>query len=378
MKHYFNNAGAAIMSEETVNVVNQFMTRECEIGAYAAAQEAKSLTDAFYKNAAKLIGAKDEKCIAFVDSASRGWNLVINGLKLKAGDTVITLSSEFGTNLISLFLFAQKNNIKIKVIKCDSTGKFDIAEIERELVNGANAIAISHVAAQGSIINPIFEIGILAKKYNAIYIVDGCQGVGQLAVNVQEINCDVYMTSGRKWLRAPRGTGFLYVKNPNDFEATELDLASADLILNANGIITGLKIVETAKKFELWEKNIAALLGFSSAIEQYLRLDSLKVTEQISQKANRIREKIYFNKKLKLLGEAKSLAGIIGFYASDPIENKLLMQKLIDANIIFSTISDWDCPLFYPYGVQSVIRLSPHYYTSEGSIQLVESILSSF
>lgn len=248
MKHYFNNAGAAIMSDETINVVNQFMTRECEIGAYAAAQEAKPLTDAFYKNVAKLIGAKDEKSIAFVDSASRGWNLAINGLKLKAGDTIITLSSEFGTNLISLFLFAQKNNVKIKVIKCDSMGKFDIAEIERELINGAKAIAISHVAAQGSIINPIIEIGNLAKKYNAIYIVDGCQGVGQLAVNVQEINCDVYMTSGRKWLRAPRGTGFLYVKNPNDFAATELDLASADLVLGANGIVTGLKIVETAKK----------------------------------------------------------------------------------------------------------------------------------
>lgn len=378
MKHYFNNAGAAIMSEETVNVVNQFMIRECEIGAYAAAQEAKPLIDAFYKNVAKLIGAKDEKCIAFIDSASRGWNLVINGLKLKAGDTIITLSSEFGTNLISLFLFAQKNNINIKVIKCDSIGKFDISEIERELINGAKAIAISHVAAQGSIINPIIEIGILAKKYNAIYIVDGCQGVGQLAVNVQEINCDVYMTSGRKWLRAPRGTGFLYVKNPNQFEATELDLASADLVLSANGIITGLKIVETAKKFELWEKNIAALLGFSSAIEQYLQLDALKITEQISQKANRIREKIYFNKKLKLLGEPKSLAGIIGFYAIDPIENKQLKQKLVDANIIFSTISDWDCPLFYPYGIQSVIRLSPHYYTSEESIQLVESLLTNF
>lgn len=378
MNHYFNNAGAAIMTSETVSTVIGHMTKECEIGGYAAAQEAKPRVDAFYSNVAKLIGARDANTIAFVDSASRGWNLIINGLKLKAGDSIVTLSSEFGTNLISLFLLAKRIGVNIEIIKCDMLGNFDIAEIERALVNGAKVVAISHVAAQGSIVNPVIEIGKLANKYGAIYIVDGCQGVGQIPVDVQTMNCDVYIASGRKWLRGPRGTGFLYVKKPSDFDATELDLASADLVFNQNGNVTGLKILDSAKKFELWEKNVAALLGFSSAISQYLQLDARNVNSEISSKANRIRSKIVCNKKLKLLGEANSSSGIIGVYSADPEENKRLKQMLTNCNIIFSTICDWDCPLFYPYGVDSVVRLSPHYYTDETSIQVVESVIINF
>ena len=134
------------------------------------------------------------------------------GLDVKETDTIVTLSSEYGTNLLTIYDIVKKTHCGIKVIECGGEGNFDLLDVEHALESGGNILAISHVAAQGSIVNPVVELGRLAQKYNAIYVVDGCQAVGQMNVDVQKINCCAYVTAGRKWLRGPRGTGILYVR----------------------------------------------------------------------------------------------------------------------------------------------------------------------
>lgn len=372
MLHYLNNAGAGLMSDETLNVIMDYYRQERSVGAYQAARDNKERTDAFYLNVVNLINADSVEEVAFVDSASRGWNLVIYGANISSGDTIVTLSTEFGTNLITIFDFAKKVGATVKVIPCDEEGSFDISCLEDILgkATGSKMIAVSQAAAQGSIVNPVAEIGRIAKKYEALYVVDGCQSVGQMPVDVQTINCDAFLTSGRKWLCGPRGTGFLYVRKNANIKSTQLDLASADLVLDDKSNVLDVKVRSDAKKFELWERNIASVLGLSEAIFAMQRIGIEKIALALSDYANRIRAAVISNRKLHLIGRLDSSSGIVGFYADEPSIEDRVQRIFADKELIVSTLSDWDCPLAFPRnGATKIFRLSPHYFTDSKTIQ---------
>jgi cysteine desulfurase / selenocysteine lyase len=377
MKNYLNNAGAGIMSTKTYEVIINYLKLEREIGAYHAAAKSKTLSDNFYINAAKLINANSPSEIAYMDSASRGWNMIVYGTPLKKGDTILTLSSEFGTNLITLFNYAKLNDFKVCVIKCDINGSFLIEEIENKLKEGAKLIAISHAVAHGSIINPVEEIGKLAKKYGAYYIVDGCQTVGQIKVDVQSIQCDAYMTTGRKWLCGPRGTGFLYVKSSSQMRTTQLDLASADLIFDDNLNLIRIEVRNDAKQFELWEKSFANLLGLSSAIEECLESKIEVISVKIQELSNKLRFAASSNENIKLIGKTISLSGILGFYLDDYSKESYVQNEFDKFDLRISTMSDWDCPMHFPKnGANKIFRLSPHFYTDNDTIEKACEIIS--
>ncbi|MDR1002886.1 MAG: aminotransferase class V-fold PLP-dependent enzyme [Oscillospiraceae bacterium] len=377
MKTYLNNAGASIVSDATFNAVVSHMQLERGVGAYVAAQKRKNELAAFYSSVATLINATEPSEIAFVDSASRGWNLAIYGLRLSSNDTVITLSTEYGTNLLTLVDYTKKIGAKLEIIQCNRDGSFQLSDLESKLMKGASVIAISHSVAQGSIINPVYEIGQLAKKYNAVYIVDGCQSVGQMPIDVQAMQCDAFMVSGRKWLRAPRGTGFLYVRTGAPINATQIDLASADLTFGDNGEITGVRIVNGSKHFELWERNIASVLGFAVAIDELLAGNQNDIYNSIYKKASSLRQAVLDNHKLHLVGSSVAKTGIVGFYAVDRNCEEHIKRVFSDNDIVISTISDWDCPLVFPKDASCIFRLSPHYYTEDKDISYVAKLIAT-
>ena len=377
MKHYLNNAGAGTMSQQTLDVIIRHLKREIEIGAYVAAQENKENIAKFYDAVKQCIHADRADEIAFMDSASRGLNMVVYGLQLKEGDTIVTLSTEFGTNLLALYDYAKRAKLNLKIIQCDTQGKFDIVEIKKSLEKGAKALYISQATAQGSIVNPVCKIGKLAKEYNAIYIVDGCQAVGQMPVNVNEMHCHAYITTGRKWLRGPRGTGFLYVRENTPIQATQVDLASADLDIDfERNDIKGIVIRKDARRFELWERSVASVLGLSEAINEYLKEDQKKIHSLIYQKANSIRKGVALNSAIQIIGEAEATTGIVGFYLKNKELEDVLRRNLMEASIGFSAMSDWDCPLGFPKCASTIFRLSPHFYTSDETIDKAIEVIS--
>lgn len=377
MKHmYFNNAGAGLMSEGTLKTVVDHMNLEMSIGAYKAANTKVDAINEFYSLAANLINAKTKDEIAFIDSASRGWNLIMYGLDVKTSDVIVTLSSEYGTNLLTIYDIVKKTHCGIKVIECNSEGVFNLDDVEQALKSGGTILAVSHVVAQGSIVNPVVELGALAQRYNATYVVDGCQAVGQMKVDVQEINCCAYVTAGRKWLRGPRGTGILYVRKDAPIHTPQIDLASADLVFDELGKVIDVKVKEDAKQFELWEKSTASLLGLANAIQEYLDYGIEVAAREICAKANYIRRCIVANTNLVLVGSEVSTTGVASFYMKNPTQENLVKETIEKENFIVSYVCDWDCPVFFPKsGVQYVFRISPHYYTSNENIEAICNLI---
>lgn len=376
--NYLNNAGASILSDTTLEIVQQFYEQEMKEGAYSAANNVKAETESFYNLCAELINAESKDNIAFMDSASRAWNTVIYGLDLNESSKLITLSTEFGTNLITLYHRSQTSGCELSIIDCDLDGSFALEKLETELDSNKKCIvAISQAAAHGSIVNPVCEIGELCAQRGATYVVDGCQSVGQMEVDVQKMKCHAFTATGRKWLRGPRGTGFVYIRENGNINVTGLDLAAADLILE-NGSIQGIQLRTDARKFELWERSIANVLGLKNAIKEHLSRDRHSDYKSTTQKARQLRLSIKKNGKLSLIGKVDSPSAVVGFYANDVETEKKILEAFTSSEVKFSQMHDWDCPLdFQKYNINSIFRLSPHYYTEKNVIELALNIIEN-
>ena len=379
MEHYLNNAGAAIMSAQTVSAIKSHLDLEIAIGGYQAAKDRATEVAGFYDLVADLIRAPTSDSIAFVDSASRAWNLALYGMPIQRGETIVTLSSEFGTNLVSLYHFASKVGAEVHVIRCDQGGRFDLADVEASLRHGARLVAISHVAAHGSMVNPVEAIGDMLTAYGALYIVDGCQSAGQMEIDVQRIGCHAYTGTGRKWLRGPRGTGFLYVRADAPISPLYVDLSSADLVFDGEGNPAGLDVRKDARRFELWERSVATLLGLQNALKEYQALDKHQAWSRMRKSSRVLRDSVASHPGLNLLGEVDSVSSIAGFYLNDPTREQALRDSFDSAGVMISTMSDWDCPMHFPKnGVKSIFRLAPHYYTSDQTVNLAAKVINEF
>lgn len=376
--HYLNNAGAALMSREAFQAIVGHLQDELKFGPYGAAQAAKHRLEEGYSAAGLVLGVSSDT-ISMHDSASRAWNMALYGSGLPVGSEIVTLSSEFGTNLVSIFHYARAIGAKVSVVPCAQDGSFALDEVEARLAGGAALIAVSHAAAHGSIVNPVEEIGALVARHGTKYLVDGCQAVGQLPVDVSRLNCDAYTASGRKWLRGPRGTAFMHTRKESGFSTPQVDLASADLVLGPDHGVEGVEVRQDGKQFELWERSVASFLGLGVALSQFVAQDAQDIFRNLSSKGDRLRAAVAMNPHLTLMGSAESASGITGFVVQDPAREDSMRAALASKEIVFSTMADWDCPLHFPQtGVSVIFRLSPHYYTSEETVSLAERVILDF
>ncbi len=368
-----NSAGSSIMTDQTVEVITEYLKLEQRIGGYECMVQKAEDFEEFYTRTAQLINAQSVNEIAFTDGGSRGWNALINGIDLNKIDSFITLSSEYLTNISTLQICAEKYNKNLHVLPCSVNGDFDIRKLEKLAQSHKSCIAISQATAQGSITNPVESIGQIAKKTNSIYIVDATQSIGQIPLDVQAFQCDALTATGRKWLRGPRGTGFIYVKEGAPFSSNVID-GSSSKVLREDAHITVIK-VGSARQFEMWERNYGLMLGLSNAIFEYMTLGPEMVHQRILEYAEQIRAIVDSNPRLQLVGKTNSKSGIIGIVAQSDDCLEQIKSAFQTHDITFNLVYEWACPLFFD-GETKVIRLAAHHDVSSEHIDKVCRVLS--
>ncbi|HLA57630.1 MAG TPA: aminotransferase class V-fold PLP-dependent enzyme, partial [Puia sp.] len=208
---HFNNAGASLPPNEVVETVIHYLNEEAIQGGYEMEYKYREQLENVYQLIARLIHAEKDE-VAIVENASMAWGLAFNGIKFKKGDEIITSEMEYVTNLLGFLNAEQTHGIQIRVIPNDEQGNFSLQALEEAITAQTKLIAITHIASTAGAVVPVIEIGKIARRHHILYLVDACQTVGQIPVNVKEIGCDILSATGRKYLRAPRGTGFLYVR----------------------------------------------------------------------------------------------------------------------------------------------------------------------
>ena len=274
---HLNNAGAALPPEPVLDAVIEHLRREAWIGGYEAAAEREDRVEHTYDAVATLIGAQRDE-IAIVENATRAWDMAFYSLQLRAGDRILTTNAEYASNYIPMRQVADRTGAAVVVVPDDDHGQVDVARLAGMLDERVKLVSLVHVPSQGGLIQPAAAVGALSRAAGVPLLLDACQSVGQMPVDVEAIGCDMLSATGRKFLRGPRGTGFLYVRRGliEQLDPPLLDLQAAEW--QADG---SYRIRPDARRFENWETNVATKIGLGVAIDYALAVGLEAIRERV-------------------------------------------------------------------------------------------------
>jgi cysteine desulfurase / selenocysteine lyase len=206
---------------------------------------------------------------AYTRNTTEGANIVCNGLKLKRGDEVITTTHEHVGNTVTWLARQKRDGIIVKTFKPSTASAAEnIERLSALITPRTRALSISHVTCATGQVLPVKEIGQLAAERGIWYFVDGAQAPGMLPVDVREIGCHAYATSGHKWLLGPKGTGLLYVRKEalDDIDAKFVGAYSANGAWDM--ISTGeFEWAATAQRFEYGTVNVPLFVGLGASMQ---------------------------------------------------------------------------------------------------------------
>ncbi len=363
---HFNNAGSSLPTDLVVDTIVDYLKEEATFGGYETEYRYRDQLDNVYTQIARLINAgKDE--IAIVENASTAWLLAFNGIAFEKGDVIITSEIEYVTNLIG-FLNVQKGyGVEIKVIPNDQDGRFPLQALEEAVSPKTKLIAVTHIAASTGAMMPIAEIGKIARKHQILYLVDACQTVGQVPIDVNEIGCDMLAATGRKYLRAPRGTGFLYVRKKIQ---DKLKLMFIDGFTATTVSLTDYMVRNDARRFEVYEKNRAITLGLGKAVEYALNIGVDKIWSRIQYLAWVMRTQLEAVDGITIHDKGDQLCGIVTF-SVDGTESQVIKSKLAERQINVSVGLAKSTPYYMTKNnLNNILRASVHCYNTEGEIRI--------
>jgi selenocysteine lyase/cysteine desulfurase len=345
---------------------------EAEIGGYEAADAAADRFDAVYTSVARLIGASRSE-IAIVDNATAAWDLAFGSIQFDKGDTILTSEAEYATNYIMYLKTMRDRGVRVEVIPSDHTGQLDVRALERMINGSTRLISVTHVPTNGGLVNPAAEIGAVARAAGVPYLLDACQSVGQLQVDVGEIGCDFLSATGRKFLRAPRGTGFLFVRQDllEDAEPPFVDMHGATWVERER-----YQLRPDARRYETWEFNYAAVLGMGVAIDEALEWGMADIEERVTHLGAALRGKLEdAGFEVFDIGARKCAivtTAVPGRGAEEA--RRLLFDKGVNVSVTGASSTRIDAE---KRGLPEMLRLSPHYYNTDEELdQAVATLVS--
>jgi len=370
---HFNNAGAALMPESVLATVINHLQLEAKIGGYEAANQEATRLEKVYRSIAQLINCQPDE-IAVVENATRAWDMAFYSMPLKVGDRILTACNEYASNYIAFLQMAKLRGVEIDVVENDQYGQIDLTRLKEKIDDKVKLIAITHVPTNGGLINPAAAVGKLAKEHKIPYLLDACQSVGQLVIDVEEIGCDLLSATGRKYLRGPRGTGFLYVRKSilEKLEPPFLDLHAAEW-----SSLNQYEMRPDARRFENWECNVAAKLGLGQAVDYALNLGLSNIEHQVTALAKQLRMALAALPSVSVQDLGENKCGIVTFTVAghSALEVKAyLASKAI--NVAASTLSGTRIDM-ENRGLADLVRASVHYYNTEEEIAKFCAVVQS-
>lgn len=363
---HFNNAGAGLMPQPVLDALFEHLQLEADIGGYEAAAAAHHKRERTYQAIAELLHA-DKNEIALVENASVAWLQAFHAMlrQFRPGDKIITVEAEYASNYISYLQAARTHGVEIVVAPSAADGAVDLPALENLIDDKVRMIAVTHVPTNGGLINPAEEIGRIARAAGVYYLLDACQSCGQLPLNVEKIGCDALSVTGRKYLRGPRGTGFLYVRK-NRIEALEplfLDLHAAQWTGRDS-----FEILPTAKRFENWEFYIAGVIGLGVAVDYAMAWGMDNISARILELAGELRASLSSIQGVTVTDIGTQKCGITTFIKDGKTPDEIkaaLSAKRINTSVsrLGSTRIDME-----NRGLDEVVRASVHYYNDADEI----------
>ena len=363
---HFNSAGAALMPRPVLKSLLDHLILESEIGGYEAADRAEEQIEHTYKSLARLVGGKAQE-IALIENATRAWDMAFYAIPLSAGDRILTSVVDYDSNFVAYLQRAQQTGASVEAVPAAENGELDLAALEAMLDERVKLISISHAPTSNGLINPVEAIGRIAKARGILYLVDACQTVGQMPIDVDKIGCSFLTGTGRKFLRGPRGTGFLWVREDliKRYEPPLIDFHAAKWVDDDR-----YEVRHDARRFECWESYVAGRIGLGVAVDYALDLGLDAIRERVRYLAATLRKEIAAVPGALVTDQGLEQSGIVTFSLAgrQPAEVKTeLMSRCAAVTIATCQSSRMS---MIPRGLEEgVVRASLHYYNTEDEIE---------
>jgi selenocysteine lyase/cysteine desulfurase len=291
------------------------------------------------------------------------------------GDRILTSRAEYASNVIAFLQVAARTGAVVEVVEDDNAGQISITDLQRRLNDNqgpVKVVAITHVPTQGGLVNPAEEVGQLTRAAGVLYLLDACQSVGQMPVDVRRIGCDMLSATGRKFLRGPRGTGFLYVRREL---ATLLEPPFLDLHAATWTAPDRYEIRPDARRFENWETNYAAKIGLGVAVDYALAWGLEAIDSRVTTLADQMRQRLGELSSAHCHDLGARRCGIVTFTVDGvpaaEVQARLASQR-INVSVSIADYARLDLP---PRGLTGLVRASVHYYNTEEEIdRLIDTL----
>lgn len=368
---HFNNAGSSLPPEVVRKAVNDYNNEEMTFGGYETNAKYLPQLEATYDSVATLLNANRDE-IALVENATAAWNAAFQAIDWQNGDIIIATQADYASNYLSYLHLKRRCEIVIKVIPTLPSGDTDLNALEGMMSPQVKLISVTHMPTNGGLTVAAEAIGKIAKQQGILYLLDACQSAGQYPLDVEKIGCDMLSATGRKYLRAPRGTGFLYVRKAVLPMLTPywVDLHAAQWTGESS-----YEIRKDARKFESWEASRANTMGLKAAVDYALAIGVDQIWGRVQGLSKRLRTQL---EKLPLvslhdISEVKS--GLVSFtvegFSAGEVKAYLAQHSInISWNDVSNTYLDMTSR-----GLKEVARASVHYYNTEKEIdRFVEAL----
>ena len=293
------------------------------------------------------------------------WNAAGYSIPLKPGDRIITGRDEYGSAVLAYFQIARRTGAEVVVIDNDESGQIDLDALRAEVDERTALIGLTWIPTAGGLINPAAEVGAIARDADTLFLLDATQAVGQLPVDVAALGCDLLTGTGRKFLRGPRGTGFLWVGNRalDRVDPPVVEIESADW--DGAG---GFEFAKGARRFATWEASYATVIGLGAAVRQALELGLDEIAERAVALGARLRAGLAEIPGVTThdLGERQCAIVTAAVAGHEPGEVKArLAEDGINVSTTVARHTPFDAEV---RAVHPLVRLSPHYYNTEAEI----------
>jgi selenocysteine lyase/cysteine desulfurase/glycine/D-amino acid oxidase-like deaminating enzyme len=364
--HHLNAAGSSLPTVETLDAVIGHLRLESRVGGYEAAAMRGDALSAVYTDVAGLIGAAATE-IALVDSATTAMQRVITGMSLQSGDRVIVTPSAYVSVALHLLALQRANGISIEVAPLGEDGAIDLDALGGLVTRDRVRLLIgTHVPTSSGLVEPVRQMGELARAANVPFVVDATQSVGQLPVDVGELRCSALVTTGRKFLRAPRGTGILWIA---DGFANRLAVVAPDV---RGARWTGdhsWTFADGARRLETWEASHALRLGLGVAAQQLAAVGIDAVRAHTGALSALLRARLAAVPGVMVTEPPGAGSAIVTFVvagrSAEEIRDRLAERRIRVTNVPASH-AQWDLG---PRRLAAVVRASVHVYNNAEDIE---------
>ena len=370
---HLNNAGAGLMPRPVLDAITNHLLLEADIGGYEAEAEAADAIEASRADLAQVLGAPADR-VAFTEHATASFVAALSAVDFQTGDVIATTRADYVSNQIAYLSLSHRFGIEVVRVPDAPEGGVDLAAMEGVIHRKRpKLVAVTHVPSNSGLVQDVASVGAMCRTRDILYLVDGCQSVGQMPVDVNQIGCDFFSGTSRKYLRGPRGAGFLFVSDrvlDAGLEPLFLDMRGADWI--ADSIY---QPAPDARRFETWEFAWALVLGTGAAARYATAIGLQTICDRARSLATVLRETLPELDGVRVLDRGPELGATVTISANGWSSEDLALQ-LRQRGINTSSQTRIDAVMDYDTKrVDGALRISPHYYNLESELDLFADTL---